>query len=160
MLMMVRTSPEIGPRASTRFPRSCWVAIAAALALAGPPSRAEDAPRAPGTGEGPAPAFVGGGGIGFDGSIGIAATAVLALLGVAVLASGRLRPTGGAGALRVVGRAHLTGRHAVYLLRAGDRTLILGVGSQGPPALLGELDTAAEPAPGTPADPIRPGGKG
>ncbi|WP_197446542.1 flagellar biosynthetic protein FliO [Tautonia plasticadhaerens] len=160
MLMTSRTSPGLGPGSAPRRLAALPAVLAAALVLAGSPSRAQDAPQATGTGGDPAPAFGGGGGIGFDGSIGVAATAVLAVLGVAVLASGRLRPAGGAGALRVVGRAHLTGRHAVYLLRAGDRTLILGVGSQGPPALLGELETSAEPAPGLPADPIRPGGKG
>ncbi|RUL81625.1 flagellar biosynthetic protein FliO [Tautonia sociabilis] len=83
---------------------------------------------------------------GLDGTISLVATAVLAALGVAVLAAGRLRPGSGGGMLRVVGRAQLTGKHAVYLLRAGDRTLILGIGPQGPPTLLGELDAAGEPA--------------
>ena len=74
----------------------------------------------------------------------MALTLVVVIAGGAILAFGRQRSNGGAaGGLRVVGRAHLTGRHAVYLLRAGDRTLIVGVGSQGPPSLLGELEAEA-----------------
>lgn len=74
----------------------------------------------------------------------------LGLVGIAVVLGGvgacrvgvkRLIPAGEAGALnlKVIGRASLSPRHTVYLLRAGDRVLIVGAGSQGAPSLLGEL---------------------
>ena len=54
------------------------------------------------------------------------------------------------------GRSSLSPRHAIHLVRVGDRTLILGTGPQGAPALLGELDEAiAETRPAEPADPGR-----
>jgi flagellar biogenesis protein FliO len=70
-------------------------------------------------------------------------TAVLALLlavvgGVAVAAR-RIGPRGPAGAIQVVGRVGLSPRHSVYLLRVGRRTLVVGAGPQGPPALIAEL---------------------
>jgi flagellar biogenesis protein FliO len=82
----------------------------------------------------------------------------LALFGGISLASRRLPARAEAGPLRVVGRVGLSARHSAVLLRAGDRVLIIGVGTQGPPALLGELtDPDASrplaPRPGTPADP-------
>ncbi|WP_235963714.1 flagellar biosynthetic protein FliO [Tautonia rosea] len=93
-----------------------------------------------------AEALRGRGGIGDPATVSLVLTAVLAIVGVGIVLGTRRKPTGSAGVLRVVGRAHLTGRHAVYLLRAGDRTLIVGVGPQGAPSLLGELD----PSPSTP----------
>jgi flagellar protein FliO/FliZ len=39
----------------------------------------------------------------------------------------------------VVGRTSLSPRHTVYLLKAGDRVLIVGTGPQGSPTLLGEM---------------------
>ena len=69
-------------------------------------------------------------------------TAVLAGLGWASLAARRSGLAGGrreAGPLRVVGRTTLGPKQAVYLLRAGDRVLIVGTGPAGPPALLGTL---------------------
>jgi flagellar protein FliO/FliZ len=62
----------------------------------------------------------------------------LAVFGGISLASRRLAPQGQAGGLQVVGRVSLTPRQSVYLVRAGDRTLVLGAGGQGPPTLLGE----------------------
>ena len=64
----------------------------------------------------------------------------LALFGAGSVAARRFLPRADAGptAMRVVGRVNLTPRHSVALLRVGDRTLILGTGPQGPPALLGE----------------------
>jgi hypothetical protein len=72
----------------------------------------------------------------------------LAVVGGLSVASRRFAPAAqpGAPGLRVVGRTSLSPRHAVYLVRAGDRVLVLGTGPQGPPSLLGELDD--EPAAG------------
>lgn len=55
-------------------------------------------------------------------------------------------PTGVAG-LKVVGRTSLSPRHQIYLLKAGDRVLIVGTGPQGAPSLLGELDPPAGQGP-------------
>ena len=82
----------------------------------------------------------------------------LALFGAGSVAARRLLPRGDAGplAMRVVGRANLSPRHAVALLRVGDRTLILGTGPQGPPTLLGEW-TEPGPAPAAPGLDVRIG---
>jgi flagellar biogenesis protein FliO len=65
--------------------------------------------------------------------------------------------------LQIVGRVHLPPRHAVFAVKAGGRTLLIGTGPQGGPTLLGELDdepaetlapTVAAAAP--PHRPIRP----
>jgi flagellar biogenesis protein FliO len=45
------------------------------------------------------------------------------------------------GMLHVVGRTQLSPKHAVYLLRAGDRFLIIGTGAGASPTLLGEMPT-------------------
>jgi flagellar biogenesis protein FliO len=78
--------------------------------------------------------------------------AVLAVLGVGSLAAKRwkLVPGRETSALEIVGRTFLTSKHAVYLVRAGGRTLLIGTGPQGAPSLLGELPCEAEPrtAPG------------
>ena len=55
----------------------------------------------------------------------------------------------------MVGRTSLSPKQTVYLLRVGDRVLIVGAGPQGPPSLLGELTDPAElrrfaPRPATP----------
>jgi len=77
---------------------------------------------------------------------------VLAALGGGSVAAKRLKLVPGreAAALEVVGRTFLTPKHAVYLVRAGGRTLLIGTGPQGAPSLLGELpnDTEAQTAPG------------
>jgi flagellar biogenesis protein FliO len=62
----------------------------------------------------------------------------LAVFGGVSLASRRFLPGRGTGPLQVVGRTSLSPKHTVYLLRAGDRVLIVGTGSQGAPSLLGE----------------------
>jgi len=84
----------------------------------------------------------------------LGAALALAVVGGLSVASRRFMPDPQAGAvgLRVIGRTSLSPKHAVYLLRAGDRVLVLGTGPQGPPALLGELDDdpaqdAARPGP-------------
>jgi hypothetical protein len=74
----------------------------------------------------------------------------LAVAGGLSVASRRLVSTAPAGgvALRVVARTSLSPRHAVYLVRAGERVLVVGTGPQGAPALLGELgaeDLGGEP---------------
>jgi hypothetical protein len=80
------------------------------------------------------------------GTTGIAlALAVCGGISVAACRGGRGRgrwcwpPAQAGSVLRVVGRTSLSPRHTVYLLRAGDRVLIVGTGPQGAPSLLGEL---------------------
>lgn len=85
---------------------------------------------------GPAPVSSSGGGW----WIGTAAIAVaLAAFGGISVASRRFLPRSETGPLRVVGRTSLSPKHSVYLLRAGDRVLIVGTGPQGSPTLLGEM---------------------
>ena len=74
------------------------------------------------------------------GTVGIAAA--LALCGWVSIASKKFLPKASATApnLRVLGRTHLSPKHAVYLLDIGGRTLLIGTGPQGAPSLLGELD--------------------
>ncbi|MDR3633614.1 MAG: flagellar biosynthetic protein FliO [Isosphaeraceae bacterium] len=74
------------------------------------------------------------------GTVGIALA--LAVVGGLSVVSRRFAPAAQPGALglRVVGKTSLSPRHSVYLVRAGDRVLVLGTGPQGPPSLLGELD--------------------
>jgi flagellar protein FliO/FliZ len=62
----------------------------------------------------------------------------LACFGAISMASRRLLPGRSPGPFEVMARASLSPKHTVHLLRAGDRTLIVGTGPQGPPALLGE----------------------
>ncbi len=91
----------------------------------------------------------------------------LALFGGISLASRRYGSQRDGGPLRVVGRTSLSPKQTVYLLRVGDRILLIGAGSQGPPSLLGELTDPAElrryaprqgippaPDPAEPAPPI------
>ncbi len=76
------------------------------------------------------------------GTVGIAVA--LAIFGGVSVASKRFLPQHGSGLLRVVGRTSLSPKHTVYLLKAGDRVLIVGTGPQGSPTLLGELDDPQE----------------
>ncbi len=83
------------------------------------------------------------------GSAGI--TLVLAVCGALCVAARKYWPQESVGALRIVGRVSLSSRHSIYLVRAGERVLLVGTGSQGAPSLLGELtDEVAmtRPAPG------------
>ena len=64
----------------------------------------------------------------------------LAGCGALAVAARRLKPGASAGSIRVVGRVGLSPRHSVYLLQVGGRTLVVGAGPQGPPALIAELD--------------------
>jgi len=69
-----------------------------------------------------------------------AALVVLAGAGALCLAA-RGKAAGAAAArLQVLGRVHLPPRHALFLVKAGRRTLLIGTGPQGAPSLLGELD--------------------
>jgi flagellar biogenesis protein FliO len=76
--------------------------------------------------------------------------ALLAAAGGIAFAGRRFGPRPGAGALHVVSRVSLSPKHAVYLLRAGGRVLLVGTGPQGAPTLISELDEVPpiEPAPG------------
>jgi hypothetical protein len=89
-----------------------------------------------------APAAPGGGvgGSGWGWPLG-GVTVILAALGWASLAARRPGLAGAreAGALRIIGRTPLGPKQAVYLLRAGDRILIVGTGPGGPPSLLATM---------------------
>ena len=76
------------------------------------------------------------------GTAGIAAA--LAVFGGASVASKRFLPSRDSGPIQVVGRSSLSAKHSVYLLRVGDRVLILGAGPQGAPSTLGEVTDPAE----------------
>jgi flagellar protein FliO/FliZ len=65
---------------------------------------------------------------------------LLAAAGGIVFAGRRFAPRPGAGALNVISRVSLSPKHAVYLLRAGGRVLLVGTGPQGAPSLISELD--------------------
>ncbi|WP_435008896.1 FliO/MopB family protein [Tundrisphaera lichenicola] len=88
------------------------------------------------------------------GTAGIAGA--LAVFGGASLASKRFLPSRDSGPIRVVGRAALSPRHSVHLLRVGDRVLILGTGPQGAPTTLGEVTDPAELARLAPRRTARP----
>jgi hypothetical protein len=78
------------------------------------------------------------------GTVGMAL--VLAAVGGLSVAARRLGTgaRGARGPLEVIARTSLSPRHSLYLVRAGERVLILGAGSQGPPAFLGELANLEE----------------
>lgn len=63
---------------------------------------------------------------------------VAAGLQVWAKARGGERPSSG-DSLRVTGRVGLTSKHAVYTVSAGGKSWLVGVGPQGPPALLAEV---------------------
>jgi flagellar protein FliO/FliZ len=83
-------------------------------------------------------------------------TAALAVFGGVSLASKRLLPSRDSALLQVVGRSSLSNKHSVYLLRVGDRVLILGTGPQGPPSTLGEVTDPLELARLAPRRTVRP----
>jgi flagellar biogenesis protein FliO len=72
---------------------------------------------------------------------------LLALGGGIAAAARRFAPGNGAGALQVISRVGLSPKHTVYLLRAGDRVLLVGTGPQGAPSLISELDEIPQTAP-------------
>ncbi len=88
--------------------------------------------------------------------LGMAVIALLLALGGGLAAAARrLSPRSGAAGLQVVSRVSLSPKHAVYLLRAGTRVLLVGTGPQGAPALISELDEIPplEPATGQGVEP-------
>ena len=62
----------------------------------------------------------------------------LAVCGAVCVAARKYWPQESSGLVRVVGRVSLSPRHSIYLVRAGQRILLIGTGTQGAPALLGE----------------------
>jgi flagellar protein FliO/FliZ len=76
---------------------------------------------------------------------------VVAICGAIGVAVRRFSPRAAHGAVQVVGRVSLSPRHTVYLLRAGQRVLLIGAGPQGAPALLGELEDLPEVSPSSEA---------
>jgi len=91
-------------------------------------------------GKTPAPTSMSSGGW-WLGSAGIAVA--LAVFGGISLASRKYLPKSETSPLRVIGRTSLSPRHSVYLLKAGDKVLIIGTGPQGSPTLLGEIEPDA-----------------
>ncbi len=89
------------------------------------------------------------------GSAGI--TLVLAVCGAICIAARKYWPQEPTGSLRVVGRLNLSSRHSIYLVRAGERVLLIGAGSQGAPSLLGELTEEIATTRATPGLEIRLG---
>jgi flagellar protein FliO/FliZ len=83
----------------------------------------------------------GGAGTWWLGTAGIA-LALAAVGAISVAARRAQQATGGPGHFEVVAKVHLNPRHTVYLLRAGERVFIIGTGTQGSPALLGEWTEA------------------
>jgi flagellar biogenesis protein FliO len=75
-----------------------------------------------------------------------AITLVLAVCGTICIAARRYRGGVTPASLRIVGRVSLSSRHSIFLVRAGDRVLLIGTGSQGAPTLLGELGGENESA--------------
>jgi flagellar biogenesis protein FliO len=63
----------------------------------------------------------------------------LAAFGGMSIAARKFLPQSESGPVRVLGRTSLSPKHAVYLLKAGDKVLIVGTGPQGSPTLLGEM---------------------
>lgn len=76
------------------------------------------------------------------GSVGVAGA--LAVFGGVSLASKRFLPNRDGTSIQVVGRSNLSTKHAVSLVRVGNRVLIVGTGPQGPPSTLGEITDPVE----------------
>ncbi len=76
---------------------------------------------------------------------------LLGAVGGLALAARRFNLRPGSGALHVVSRVSLSPKHAVYLVRAGGRVLLVGTGPQGAPTLISELDDIAL----SPTEPVR-----
>jgi Flagellar biosynthesis protein, FliO len=68
----------------------------------------------------------------------------LAVLGGIIAAGRRYLPQAAAPGIQVVGRANLSAKHTVYMLRVGRRVLLVGAGPQGSPSLISELDDLSE----------------
>jgi hypothetical protein len=76
-------------------------------------------------------------------------TLVLAICGAVAAVARRGATRASSRAVTVVSRTHLSPKHSVYLLRVGRRSLLVGTGPQGAPALIAELDEFADIAPET-----------
>ncbi len=85
----------------------------------------------------------------WSGALGVIGV-VLAICGGLMAAARRFAPQGRAGDLRVISRVSLSPKHSVYVLRAGQRLLLVGAGPQGAPALISELDDFPEHEPTAP----------
>jgi hypothetical protein len=72
---------------------------------------------------------------------------LMAVCGGLVASARRFLPQPAGLGVQVVSRVSLSPKHAVYVLRAGRRVLLVGSGPQGPPALISELDDAPETEP-------------
>ena len=85
---------------------------------------------------------------------GIAGVALaLAVVGGLATIARRFTPRPPSGTVQVVGRVSLSPKHSVYMLRVGQRVLLLGAGPQGPPSLITELeDIPASCSPATPQE--------
>ncbi|MCS6799187.1 MAG: flagellar biosynthetic protein FliO [Myxococcota bacterium] len=70
----------------------------------------------------------------------LAAICILAWVVLRWSAQRRLFGAGAAARIRVLERVFLDGRRVLYLVRVGDRTLLLGAGESGPPAVLATLE--------------------
>jgi flagellar biogenesis protein FliO len=77
---------------------------------------------------------------------------VLTVCGGVAAATRHFFPQAAPGALQVVGRACLSPKHTVYLLRVGGRELLVGVGPQAAPALIAELDDVRQIEPNHPRE--------
>jgi flagellar biogenesis protein FliO len=64
---------------------------------------------------------------------------ILCLCGAVCVGARKHGPRGTTTALKIIGRMSLSPRHSIVLVRAGERTLMIGLGPQAAPALLGEL---------------------
>lgn len=88
--------------------------------------------------------------------IAIGAACGLLCAGLLTRARTNSRRFGSTTPLEVVGRTALGPRHAMYVVRVGNRVLLIGAGNQGPPALLTELEHDDLPRPQNDARPITP----
>jgi flagellar protein FliO/FliZ len=73
---------------------------------------------------------------------------ILAICGGITAVARRFAPPPAAGAVQVVGRASLSPKHSVFLLKVGRKVLLVGAGPQGPPSLISELDDISDSPPG------------
>ncbi|MDR3620939.1 MAG: flagellar biosynthetic protein FliO [Paludisphaera borealis] len=79
---------------------------------------------------------------------------ILGAAGVLCIAVRRQAEGATGGRLKVLGRVSLPPKHAVFLVKAGGRTLLIGTGPQGAPSLLGELDDDDDEASALASSPV------
>ncbi len=80
-----------------------------------------------------------------DGIATISVLTILILGSIAFLYLRRYRSKETHNGLRVISRTALTPKHSICLVRVGSKTLMIGVGPQGPPTLLGDLEVVEVP---------------